>query len=145
MTIQGFIGYVALFTKAENEEYFVEFPDLVGCYTQGSTLEEAVCHAQEVLAIYYVEKKGELPPASTLQSIQNANPNSVVQIVAIDTANYIVKSVRAIKKTLTIPEWLNELAEKYKVNFSQILKNALISYLRNLDSISSYDRKMLND
>ena len=111
MTIQGFIGYVAIFTKAENEQYFVEFPDLIGCYTQGSTLEEAVCHAQEELAIYYVEKKGELPPASTLQSIQNANPNSVVQIVAIDTDKYIVKSLRAIKKTLTIPEWLNKLAE----------------------------------
>lgn len=145
MTIQGFIGYVAIFTKAENEQYFVEFPDLIGCYTQGSTLEEAVCHAQEVLAIYYVEKKGELPPASTLQSIQNANPNSVVQIVAIDTDKYIVKSLRAIKKTLTIPEWLNKLAENYNVNFSQILKNALINHLRNLDSISPYDRKMLND
>lgn len=145
MTIQGFIGYVAIFTKTENEQYFVEFPDLIGCYTQGSTLEEAVCHAQESLAIYYVEKKGELPPASTLQSIQNANPNSVVQIVAIDTEKYIVKSLRAIKKTLTIPEWLNQLAENYNVNFSQILKNALINHLRNLDSISSYDRKMLND
>lgn len=145
MTIQGFIGYVAIFTKTENEQYFVEFPDLIGCYTQGSTLEEAVCHAQESLAIYYVEKKGDLPPASTLQSIQNANPNSVVQIVAIDTEKYIVKSLRAIKKTLTIPEWLNQLAENYNVNFSQILKNALINHLRNLDSISSYDRKMLND
>lgn len=145
MTIQGFIGYVAIFTKTENEQYFVEFPDLIGCYTQGSTLEEAVCHAQESLAIYYLEKKGELPPASTLQSIQNANPNSVVQIVAIDTEKYIVKSLRAIKKTLTIPEWLNQLAENYNVNFSQILKNALINHLRNLDSISSYDRKMLND
>lgn len=145
MTIQGFIGYAALFTKAENEHYFVEFPDLIGCYTQGSTLEEAVCRAQEVLAIYYVEKKGELPPASTLHSIQNANPDSVVQIVAIDTDKYIVKSLRAIKKTLTIPEWLNMLAEKYNVNFSQILKTALINHLRNLDSISSYDRKMLND
>lgn len=145
MTIQGFIGYVAMFTKTENEQYFVEFPDLIGCYTQGSTLEEAVCHAQESLAIYYLEKKGELPPASTLQSIQNANPNSVVQIVAIDTEKYIVKSLRAIKKTLTIPEWLNQLAENYNVNFSQILKNALINHLRNLDSISSYDRKMLND
>ena len=145
MTIQGFIGYVATFTKTENEQYFVEFPDLIGCYTQGNTLEEAVCHAQESLAIYYVEKKGELPPASTLQLIQNANPNSVVQIVAIDTEKYIVKSLRAIKKTLTIPEWLNELSEKYNVNFSQILKNALINHLKNLDYISSYDRKMLND
>lgn len=145
MAVDGLIGYVATFTKIGNEQYFVEFPDLIGCYSQGNTLEEAVWHAQESLAIYYKEKKGELPPASTFQSIQNANPNSVVQIVAIDTEKYIVKSLRAIKKTLTIPEWLNQLAENYNVNFSQILKNALINHLRNLDSISSYDRKMLND
>lgn len=144
MTIQGLVGYVATFTE-ENEQYFVEFPDLIGCYTQGSTLEEAVWRAQESLAIYYREKKGDLPPASTLQSIQSKNPASVVQVVAIDTEKYIVKSSRAIKKTLTIPEWLNQLAENYNVNFSQILKNALINYLRNLDSISLYDKRMLDD
>lgn len=142
---KGFIGYPAVFTKAENEQYFVEFPDLEGCFTQGDTIQEAVYRAQEALAIYYLEKKGELPSASALRAIQDENPNSVVQIIAIDTDNYIVKSQRAIKKTLTIPEWLNELSEKYGVNFSHILKNALISYLRNLDSISAYDRKMLND
>ena len=38
MTTQGFIGYVALFVKAENEKYFVEFPDLIGCYTQLSLI-----------------------------------------------------------------------------------------------------------
>jgi predicted RNase H-like HicB family nuclease len=145
MSIDGLIGYAALFTKAENEQYFVEFPDLPGCYTQGNTLEEAILYAQGALAIYYAEKKGELPTASTLESIQNKNPNSVVQIVVIDAASYIVKPLRTIKKTLTIPEWLNELGEKYQVNFSQILKTALISYLNNLDSLSPYDRKMLNN
>lgn len=145
MIINDFIGYAALFKKVENEKYFVEFPDLTGCLTQGDTLEEALCHAQEALAIYYTEKKGELPLASDLETIQTENPGSLVQIVAIDTSNYIVKPLRTIKKTLTIPEWLNELAEKYQVNFSRILKTALISYLKNLDSISVYDRKLLND
>ena len=65
--------------------------------------------------------------------------------MAIDTEKYIVKRMCSVKKTLTIPEWLNKLAEKYQVNFSQVLKNALISYLLNLDSISLYDRKMLNE
>jgi hypothetical protein len=36
---------------------------------------------------------------------------------------------RAIKKTLTIPKWLNDLAEKNRVNFSHILQDALINYL----------------
>lgn len=145
MSNNVFIGYAALFQKVEDGKYLVEFPDLAGCFTQGDTLEEALYRAQEALAIYYAEKKGELPSASSLVSIQNANPDSIVQIIAIDTTSYIVKPLGTVKKTLTIPRWLNELAEKYQVNFSRILKSALIGYLSNLDSISSYDRKMLND
>lgn len=145
MNIRRYIAYAALFKKVENGKYFIEFPDLVGCFTQGDTFEEALCRAQEALAIYYAEKKGNLPAASSLEIIRNTDPNTIVQMVAIDTDSYIVKPLRTIKKTLTIPEWLNELAEKYQVNFSKILKNALISYLKNLDSISPYDRKLLNE
>jgi hypothetical protein len=36
---------------------------------------------------------------------------------------------KAIKKTLTIPKWLNDIAEKNKVNFSQVLQSALKEYL----------------
>lgn len=64
-------------------------------------------------------------------------------MVAIDTNNYIIKSLESVKKTLTIPKWLNELSVKYEANFSQILKNALIDYLKKLSTVSSYDRKML--
>ncbi len=52
-----FIGYVALFTKTEDGKYFVEFPDLPGCLSQGDSLEMAICNAQDALAIYYQEKK----------------------------------------------------------------------------------------
>ena len=37
---------------------------------------------------------------------------------------------KAVKKTLTIPYWLNELAEKNQINFSQILQNALKEYMQ---------------
>ena len=38
-------------------------------------------------------------------------------------------SDKAVKKTLTIPSWLNNLAEQNKVNFSNVLQNALKEYL----------------
>ena len=136
------IGYAAVFIKSENG-YYVEFPDLAGCFSQGNSLEESICNAQEALAIYYIEKNGELPSASSLQSIQQTYPDAIIQIIAIDTENFIVKPLRSVKKTLTIPEWLNILSEKYHVNFSQILRTALINHLSNLDSISPHDRKML--
>lgn len=139
------IGYIALFTEMENHQFFVEFPDLPGCFSQGDSLEEAICNAQEALAIYYTEKDGKLPPPSGLTSIQKANPGVIIQMVAINATNYIVKPLRTVKKTLTIPEWLNTLSEKYHVNFSQILRTALISHLSNLDSVSWYDKQILKN
>lgn len=145
MLEKRFIGYSALFIEVEDKKYYVEFPDLVGCFTQGDTFEEAICNAQEALAIYYAEKKGDLPPASSVETVQKNNPDILVQMIAIDRDNYIVKPLRTINKTLTIPEWLNDLAKKYQVNCSRVLKTALINHLKNLDTISAYDRKMLND
>ncbi len=141
--MNGFIGYVAVFILVNKGKYFVEFPDLPGCFSQGDSLEMAICNAQDALAIYYQEKEGRLPLASDLASIQRKNSNALVQIVAIDTDNYIVKTSQTVKKTLTIPKWLNELSIKYDVNFSQILKDALIDYLKKLARISSYDKKIL--
>lgn len=39
------------------------------------------------------------------------------------------KAEQVIKKTLTIPKWLNDLAERENVNFSRVLQNALKQYL----------------
>lgn len=141
MIEEKFIGYVAIFTKIDDKKYIVEFPDLPGCYSQGDSLEEAVCMAQKALAIYYQEKRGKLPIATDIAIIQKANTNAIAQMIVID---HIVKPLRTVKKTLTIPEWLNALSEKYQVNFSQILKAALINHLNNLDSISENDKRMLN-
>lgn len=41
---------------------------------------------------------------------------------------------KSVKKTLSIPAWLNTVAEKENVNFSQILQKALIETLK-IDNI----------
>lgn len=138
------IAYAALFTKTEGK-FVVEFPDLEGCFSQGDTLEEAICSAQGALAAYYFGNEGSLPEARKLESIKEENPDVFIQIVAVNTDDYIKKSVKLVNKTVTIPEWLNDLAIKYHVNFSRTLKTALIYYLRELDSVSSNDRKLLNE
>lgn len=145
MKEKNFISYFAVFSINEDQKYFVDFPDLQGCYTQGDSLEEAICNAHEVLAIYYQERLVELPPASDFSSICKKYTDSIIQLIVLDTNKCIVKSLRTVKKTLTIPEWLNGLSEKYKVNFSQILKNALICYLKNLNSITEQDKRMLEE
>ena len=48
-------------------------------------------------------------------------------MISVDIVNLKEKvNKKAIKKTLTIPAWLNEEAEKYHINFSSVLKEALI-------------------
>lgn len=96
--MEKFIGYVAKFILVDEGNYFVEFPDLPGCLTQGTSLEMAICNAQDALAIYYQEKEGKLPIASDLAEIQRKNSDVITQIIAIDTNNYIVKTSQTIKK-----------------------------------------------
>lgn len=140
--------YVALFVPVPTENvYVVEFPDLEGCLTQGTTFEEALIHAQEALAIYYQAKGGHLPTSTRFDVIlkQVKDSNTIVQLVAIDVNNYIVKKMTSVKKTLSIPEWLDEIAKKESINYSQLLQKALIEHLRNSSTLSNYDRKMLNE
>ena len=142
MDMEKFLVYVAVFTETENE-FVVEFPDLEGCLTQGASLSEAFCKAQEALAIYYHENNGQLPEASSIQTIQDLYPRCIVLLVSVDLKNYLIKSLTPVKKTLTIPKWLNCMGEKYGVNFSKVLKNGLIAHLYTLKDLSEYDRKML--
>lgn len=137
--------FPALFHIDNTNTIFVEFPDLLGCFTQGESLTQAYFNAQEALAIYAKENANNLPMPSELTLVQKNNPNTTVLLIGIDVTKYIVKSLESVKKTLSIPKWLNDLAVKYNVNFSKILKNALISYLINLDEVTDYDKKVLGE
>ena len=52
--------------------------------------------------------------------------NGFVSLIDVDLDEYSQKhGNKAIKKTLTIPAWLNTIAEVNDINFSQVLQNAL--------------------
>ena len=118
--------YPALFHK-EEESFWVEFPDLEGCVSYGSTIAEALANAQEALSVYCVtllEEKRLLNPATDIKSIDV--PDDAFSTLI--EANLIPKS-KAVKKTLTIPSWLNDIAESKNINFSSTLQNALVQEL----------------
>ena len=69
----------------------------------------------------------EVPAPSDLRAV-HADGDDLVSLVAANLANY-QKRTKAIKKTLTIPEWLNDAAEKQHINFSAVLQEALIDKL----------------
>ena len=120
-------AYPAIFTK-EEKGYSVEFPDIEGCYTCGDTLPEAMEMAEDAwcLVLYDLEESGdELPKVSDIKYLQNQS-KELVSLVFCDTIEYRKRfDNKAVKKTLTIPAWLNTMAEKQGVNFSTTLQNAL--------------------
>lgn len=120
-------AYPAIFIK-EEDGYSVEFPDLTGCYTCGKTLPEAVTMAEDALCLYLYdcEEDGDpIPEPSDIRTVQKET-NEVATLVCCDTLEYRkLYNNKAIKKTLTIPTWLNTMAEKQGINFSTVLQNAL--------------------
>lgn len=125
--------YPAVFTPEEGGLYSVNFPDLESCYTCGDDLADAIKMAEDVLALtlYEYERDGKaIPKASDLKALE-VQSNEFVNYVTADTLFYQKKFNRkSVKKTLTIPEWLNDLALAANINFSQSLQDALKAELR---------------
>ena len=126
--------YPAIFTK-EDSGYSVVFNDLEGCYTCGDTLDEALEMAEDVLALtlYGCETDGKIiPKPSAIDSI-SVKKGEFVSLVKCDTMEYRKHfSSRAVKKTLTIPEWMNDEGIRAGINFSQLLQDALEQKLNSL-------------
>lgn len=119
--------YPAIFTKEKNQ-YSVEFPDLPGCITCGDSLEEAIEMAEDALALvlFTHEKNDSAIPESSEIGWLNPGENEFASYVACDTLEYHKRnSNKSVKKTLSIPEWLNEEAMAHNLNFSQVLQEAL--------------------
>lgn len=137
--------YPACFYKEDNGSYSVVFPDLNYLATQGDNLEDAMSMAIDCLAgfLYISQMDGDIiPPPSKLSDI---NPQAIaeeleiseplheafVNMVSVDVAAYAREHFnKSVKKTLTIPQWLNDAAVNANINFSQTLQEALKTKLQ---------------
>ncbi|MGE9995004.1 type II toxin-antitoxin system HicB family antitoxin [Peptoniphilaceae bacterium SGI.137] len=123
--------YVAKFEPNENGGYTVTFPDLEGAITEGDTKEEALSYAQEALELYLEPDI----PFDAIEKFPTPTPIEEVPIPEGGFTSYIVANVdlakysKSVKKTLTIPGWLNEKALEANINFSQTLQEALVERL----------------
>lgn len=120
--------YPAVFQVEEEGGYSVFFPDIEGCNTQGETVEEAYDMAFNALGLtisYLKDNKLNIPEPSKPQDIL-LDINQYVVVIQFDMLEYLKKKEsRAVKKTLSIPSWLNEAAIEHNINFSQVLQEAL--------------------
>lgn len=124
--------YPAIFRKEKDGAYSVSFPDVKGCYTCGDNLQEAFEMAEDALALmlYHLEQEKEVvSPPSDIHSLKT-DDNEFVSLVPCDTIEYQkMNNNKAVKKTLTVKEWINEAAMKRDINFSKILEKGLLNEL----------------
>lgn len=110
----------------------IEFPDLPGCLPCADTAENAVKNANEALKLHLFgmeEDNEEIPEPTPVNKIETRANQSILLVDVFMPPFREKMHTKFIKKTLSIPSWLNAEAEHRGVNFSQVLQNALIEKL----------------
>jgi len=118
--------FPAEFEFVDGCRYSVRFPDLPGCFTQGDSLEEAFRMAKDVLALMLtaMEDDGDYIKPPTIPYA--ASDNVIVSYIEADTNAYRRSiNTKAVRRMVSLPEWLNLRAEQEGVNVSQLLQEAL--------------------
>lgn len=115
--------YPAIFHK-EGTGYCVEFPEFGGG-TEGKNIEEAMKNAHEMLEnvlASYLDEGMPLPTPSDILKMEVFD--GFVSLIQVDPSPF-VRNNKAIRKNVTVPEWLVRLADREKVNYSEVLAKAL--------------------
>jgi len=124
--------YPALFHPEDDGIFFISFPDLDGCFTQGSSIAEGMDMAADALNLmlwHMEEERMPIPEPSPLQKLK-VEHGDFLTLIGADTLSYRKQhDTKAVRKNLSIPRWLDTLATERNINFSNILQNALMREL----------------
>jgi len=114
--------YPAIFHENDDKSYTVTFPDLPGCISEDKTLTSAIKMAGKALSqwIEYLTDKGEALPKATPRKGIKAGRNEFVNLILAD-----VRDAKAVRRTVSIPKWMDEKAVESGLSLSRILQDAL--------------------
>jgi predicted RNase H-like HicB family nuclease len=90
-------SYIAYLRKDADSDYGVEFPDLPGCFSAASTMEEAQAMAAEALAGHVAvlqEEKMPVPAPSTIDQLRNDPNRGEAVLFLVDLDPDLLKSER---------------------------------------------------
>ena len=133
------VVYPAIFHKSKEGGYVVAFPDFDYGATEGKTLEKAMEMAEDYIGTWLYDdfiNNEKLPVPSKLNDISinvpedekefYAKGESFKTLIGLDMLKYVNECKNeTVRKNVSIPSWLNEMAKKQNLNFSQVLQNAL--------------------
>ena len=135
-------NYPAIFYKEDDGKYSVIFPDLNHLATYGVDLDDSIRMAMDCLAGYLhslILNNGEIPVASNIQNIDDKvikdeleelyttdKSKVFVNIISVNVAEYAEKHFnKSVKKMVTIPQWMADMAEAKKLKLSKLLQDAI--------------------
>ena len=120
--------YPAIFEACDEGGYSVSFPDLSGCFTEGDDITEALEMAEDAASGWIldeIESGRSIPKASSWEEAAEG-AEGFVNMVSLDIDAYAEKyGNKAVKKTLTIPAWMNTYVETHGISCSQLLQTAI--------------------
>ena len=119
--------YPAIFCANGDGSYTIEYPDLPGCISEGKTLANAMDMAQSALVQwieYLTDTKREIPEASDIKTIITEE-NKFVSLV-----RGVIRDGRAVKRTVSLPKWMDEKVTEAGLSLSRVLQDALTQRLQ---------------
>lgn len=117
--------YPAIFSK-EGNAYNVKFIDFDDIFTFGIGFEDAYYMAQDALYNMLPEYKDNLPKPTFDYMDLPTKDNEFITMVDLDVLEHEKKiSSKTVNTTVTMPEWLKNLADNKGLNFSKILQDGL--------------------
>lgn len=125
--------YTALIGSNENgTKYYARIPDLPGCITTGKTLQDAVEQITDAASIWLVDAEDHDEPEikATPQTEIKSEDNEIKTLIQVDTLTYRSRiDTKSVRKNVSLPAWLANMADKRGINCSQVLQEGLMSKL----------------
>lgn len=125
--------YSAMFTPNEDgTKYYARVPDLPGCITTGHDLQDAIDQITDAASCWLVvaEDEEDPIPAATPQANLEHEDGAVFSLIQVDTIAYrAMTDTRAVRKNVSLPAWMANLADKRGINCSQLLQESLTTRL----------------
>ena len=121
--------YSAVFTPSEDgAKYYARIPDLPGCITTGHSLQDAIDQITDAASGWLVVAEDEGLPisAATPQAELGHEEGDLFSLIQVDTIAYrALTDTRAVRKNVSLPAWMADLADKRGINCSQVLQDGL--------------------
>lgn len=123
--------YPAILSYAD-DGVSIDFPDLPGCLPYADTTEKAIKNAKEAMGLHLwsMERDNDdIPNPTDISALEFEQYQIIIMVDVFMPPIRERQNNRFVKKTLSIPSWLNAEAEYAGVNFSQLLQTSLKEHL----------------